>query len=68
VLQDNTHAVADAEARRDRLTRQIEELLPSWSMAPRSRRCGRCAGSPLVVAVTVVAEVGEFRRFATPGS
>jgi transposase len=33
VLQDYVHAVQDAEARLDRLTRQIEELLPSWSMA-----------------------------------
>jgi len=34
VLQDYIHAVQDAEARLERLTRQIEELLPSWSMAP----------------------------------
>jgi len=34
VLQDYIHAVEDAESRRDRLTRQIEELMPSWSMAP----------------------------------
>jgi len=34
VLQDYIHAVQDAEARLDRLTRQIEELLPGWSMAP----------------------------------
>jgi hypothetical protein len=32
VLQDYIHAVEDSEARRDRLTRQIEEVLPSWSM------------------------------------
>ena len=31
VLQDYIHAVEDAEARHDRLTRQIEEVLPSWS-------------------------------------
>ena len=34
VLQDYIHAVQDAEARLARLTRQIEELLQSWSMAP----------------------------------
>ena len=32
VLQDYIHAVEHAEARRDRLTRQIEELVPSWPM------------------------------------
>ena len=37
VLQDYINAVADAEARRDRLTRQIEEVLPSWAMASRLR-------------------------------
>src|SRR5215469_11553623 len=32
--QDYIHAVQDAEARLDRLTRQIEEPLPNWSMTP----------------------------------
>jgi transposase len=64
VLQDYIHAVADAEARRDRLTRQIEELLPSWSMAPVVEALQAMRGVALVVAVTVVAEVGDFRRFA----
>ena len=34
VLQDYIHAVQEAETRRERLTQQIEELLPNWSMAP----------------------------------
>ena len=34
MLQDYIHAVEDAEARRDRLTRQIEEMLPSRLLAP----------------------------------
>jgi transposase len=49
VLQDYIHAVEDAESRRDRLTRQIEELMPSWSMAP--------------VAASLQAMRGDFRRF-----
>ena len=64
VLQDYIHAVEDAEARRDRLTRQIEEMLPSWSMAPVVTALQAMRGVALVVAVTVVAEVGDFRRFA----
>jgi transposase len=63
VLQDYIHAVQDAEARRDRLTRQIEELLPNWSMAPVAAALQAMRGVALVVAVTVVAEVGDFRRF-----
>jgi transposase len=64
VLQDYIHAVEDAEARRDRLTRQIEEVPPSWSMAPVVAALQAMRGVALVVAVTVVAEVGDFRRFA----
>jgi transposase len=64
VLQDYIHAVHDAEARLDRLTRQIEELLPNWSMAPVVATLQAMRGIALVVAVTVVAEVGDFRRFA----
>jgi transposase len=63
VLQDYIHAVEDAEFRRDWLTRQIEELMPSWSMAPVAAALQAMRGVALVVAVTVVAEVGDFRRF-----
>jgi transposase len=66
VLQDYIHTVEDAESRRDRLTRQIEELMPTWSMAPVAAAPPSDArGVALVVAVTVVAEVGDFRRFAS---
>jgi transposase len=44
-----------------RLTRQIEELLPSWAMAPVVTALQAMRGVALVV---VVAEVGDFRRFA----
>ena len=64
ILQDYIHAVQDAEARLERLTRQIEELLPNWSMAPVVATLQAMRGVALVVAVTVVAEVGDFRRFA----
>ncbi len=63
VLQDYIHAVQDAEARRDRLTQQIEELLPNWSMAPVAAALQAMRGVAFVVAVTVVAEIGDFRRF-----
>jgi transposase len=63
VLQDYIHTVEDAECRRDQLTRQIEELMPTWSMAPVAAALQAMRGVALVVAVTVVAEVGDFRRF-----
>jgi transposase len=66
VLQDYIHAVQEAETRRERLTQQIEELLPNWSMAPVVAALQAMRGVALIVAVTVVAEVGDFRRFANP--
>ena len=66
VLQDYIHAVQEAETRRERLTQQIEELLPNWSMAPVVAALQSMRGVALIVAVTVVAEVGDFRRFANP--
>lgn len=66
VFQDYIHAVADAETRRDRLTQQIEELLPAWPMAPVVAALQAMRGVALVAAVTIVAEVGDFRRFANP--
>ena len=66
VLQDFIHAVEDAESRRDRLTRQIEELMPSWSMAPVAAALQAMRGIALVAAVMVVAEVDDFRRFTNP--
>jgi transposase len=66
VLQDYIHAVEDAEARLARLEHQIEELLPSWSMAPVVEAVQAMRGVGLIVAVTVVAEVGDFSRFANP--
>ncbi|GLR69009.1 hypothetical protein GCM10010909_36910 [Acidocella aquatica] len=66
VLQDYIHAVQHAETRRDRLTGQIEELLPNWSMAPVVAALQAMRGVALVGAVTVVAEVGDFHRFINP--
>src|SRR5580693_5118732 len=41
-------------------------VLPNWSMAPVVTGLQSMRGVALVVAVTVVAEVGDFRRFANP--
>lgn len=66
VLQDYIHAVTDAEARVERLTGQIADLLPGWSLAPVAEAVQAMRGVAVIVAVTVVAEVGDFQRFDTP--
>lgn len=60
VLQDYIDAVTDAERRVDRLTRQITEHLPDWSMAPVAAAIQAMRGVALINAVTIVAEVGDF--------
>lgn len=66
VLQDYIDAVTDTEARVERLAGQIEALLPSWSLAPVVEAVQAMRGVAFIVAVTVVAEVGDFNRFDNP--
>ena len=66
VFQDYVHAVADAEQRVERLTGQIAELVPPWSLAPVVEAVQAMRGVGFIVAVTVVAEVGDFSRFENP--
>ena len=66
VFQDYVDAVTDAEARVERLTTQIADLLPSWSLALVVEAVQAMRGVAFIVAVTVVAEVGDFQRFYNP--
>jgi hypothetical protein len=53
VFQDYVDAVADAEARVERLTGQIADLLPDWSLAPVVEAVQAMRGVAFIVAVTV---------------
>ncbi len=66
VLQDYIHAVTDAEARIEQLTTQITGLMPGWNLAPVVEAIQAMRGVAFIVAVTVVAEVGDFGRFDNP--
>ncbi|TQE99178.1 MAG: IS110 family transposase [Spiribacter salinus] len=66
VFQDYVDAVSDTEARVERLTGQIADLLPSWSLVPVVAAVQAMRGVAFIVAVTVVAEVGDFHRFDNP--
>jgi transposase len=57
--------VTDAEAGRA-LTEQIADLVPNWSLAPVVEAVQAMRGVAFIVAVTVVAEVGDFSRFDNP--
>ena len=66
VLQDYIHSVHDAEERIARLMKQIQDLAPTWSMAPVVEAFQAMRGVAFVAAVTVVAEVRDFMRFDNP--
>jgi transposase len=66
VLQDYIASVSDAERRRDALGEQIRVLLPEWSMAPVVTALQALRGVALIVAATLVAEVGDLTRFDNP--
>ena len=66
MLQEQLDAIDEAERRRDRLGQQIRELVPEWSLAPVVTALQAMRGIAFLSAVVLAAEVGDFRRFATP--
>jgi transposase len=66
VLEDYIAAVEAGEARRDRLTAQIEAMLPDWALAPVVAALQTMRGMALVNAATLIAELGDLTRFANP--
>jgi transposase len=66
VLEDYVQAVEAAEARRNRLTAQIEAMLPDWTLAPVVAALQTMRGMALVNAATLIAELGDPSRFTDP--
>ena len=56
----------EAQARRDRLAKQMQELLPSWSLAKVVTGIQALRGGAMISAIILVAEIGDFNRFANP--
>lgn len=67
VLADGLAAVEAAGLRVSQLTRRLRELAVSWDRGPLVKALQALRGVEFVTAVTVAAEVGDFRRFATAG-
>src|SRR3984893_2215594 len=66
VLKNSIQAGQDAEARRERLTAQIEGMLPDWTLAPVVAALQTMRGMALVNAATLIAELGDLSRFSNP--
>jgi len=59
-------ALDQQQARRDRLTDHIRELVPGWSLAWLVEAIQVLRGYDLINAATVVSEIGDPRRFTSP--
>ncbi|MGE3488345.1 MAG: IS110 family transposase [Nitrospira sp.] len=55
-----------ALARRTQLETHLRELLPSWSLTPLVQALQGLRGVGLIIAATVLAEVGDLTRFDSP--
>lgn len=66
VFQEYIHAIKESTDRLERFTRQIEVFAPEWRMAPVLQAYQALRGVSLIVAVTVVAELGDITRFDNP--
>jgi transposase len=64
VLSDYIAAYEAAATREAKLVKDMAELLPQWELAPIVRALMALRGVDLVSAFTLVAEIGDFGRFA----
>ncbi len=64
-FEEYNRAIEQAEDRRTRLERQIEAFVPSWSLHPVVKAIQGLRRA-LMTAVTLAAEIGDFRRFTNP--
>lgn len=67
VLSDGLAAVEAASLRVAQLTARLRELTQTWRLAPLVKALQSLRGVEFVTAVTLAAEVGDFRRFAKAG-
>ena len=67
VLQEYIGTVNQCKERVQRLTEQIQQLLPEWQLFPIVQALQSMRGVSTIVAATTVAEIGDLKRFPTPG-
>jgi transposase len=66
VLQECIGTVNQCKERVQRLTEQIQRLLPEWQLFPIVQALQSMRGVSTIVSATTVAEIGDLKRFQTP--
>jgi len=62
-LQEYVHATQEQYERVQRLTRQIQEMVTQWQLAPLVTALQALRGVSLIIAATTAAELGDLTRF-----
>ena len=65
-FQEYLHAITEATARIARLEQALRDTLPEWGLAPLVQALQALRGVQLIAAMTLVAELQDFVRFANP--
>ena len=65
-FQEYLHAVTEATARIARLEQAMRDTLPEWGLRPLVQALQGLRGVQLIAAMTLVAELQDFVRFANP--
>lgn len=65
-FQSYLNRLDQAGARKKELEQQIAAIVPTWSLGPIVNALQALKGVGLVIAATLVAEVGQFSRFVSP--
>ena len=65
-LEEMLHAVRQAAERTARLEQAIRAAVPDWSLAPLATALMALRGIDFIAAATLLAEIGDLTRFATP--
>jgi transposase len=67
VLQEHINTLNQCQERVDRITEQIRQMVPQWRLYPIVQALQSLRGVSEIVASATVAELGDFKRFRTPG-
>lgn len=65
-FQEYIHAVKESTERVDRLTEQIQKLMPEWRLAPVVKALQTMRGVAPMTATITMAELGDLGRFENP--
>jgi len=66
VLQEYIGTVNQCKERVQRLTEQIQQLLPEWQLFPVVQALQSMRGVSTIVSATTISEIGDLKRFHTP--